>query len=68
MTRKPKKAKPSNDSTPFKGGWFYEYRGRLDVVVGGGRGPILSIPWRKILAAAQRCRPEDVRHQGAEHE
>ena len=65
MAKRIKSVGPSNDSTHFNagkttvGGWFYEYRGRIDVVVEGGRGPILSIPWRKIIAAAKRCRPEE---------
>jgi hypothetical protein len=52
-----------NDDT-----WFYEYRGRIDLVhwciddKGKRRHPsIIKIPWTTLMASAQRCRPEQVK-------
>jgi hypothetical protein len=62
MSKTQQKTKPSNAPTFFKGGWFYEYRGRLEVLIETPHGTFHgNIPWRKIIAAAKRCRPEEVR-------
>ena len=43
--------------------WYYEYRGRIEVVVyvtardGSQASRIVSIPWRKLERSRARCRP-----------
>jgi hypothetical protein len=45
--------------------WYYEYRGRIDVVVyitthsGVTASRIVKIPWRKLERSLARCRPNN---------
>lgn len=59
------KANPSREPTHLDSDtWYYEYRGRLELVVWTGettnkKVSHIKIPWRKLMASAKRCRPEE---------
>jgi hypothetical protein len=63
MAKAQKPAKPSNDSQRLtENAWYYEYRGRIDVVVwvteprtGFHTATTVRIPWSKLLRSAARC-------------
>ncbi len=60
MAKPRPKANPSLAPQFFKGGWFYDYRGRIDVLIETPHGTFsVRIPWKKLIPAAKRCRPEE---------